>query len=378
MLIVTIGLCLIFATPVLAKDRDNQQIEVENIVLENLAKNLYKYYNYNSDFEEKIFSNEVLDYVQAKKKIINHTFEEYNVIKILIFLDAKIVNVDNLENGTLRYSVNVTSKFKYHDTLDTESGEGVIYEFDIINNDNKNQIIRYYERHNYIDENLIKSDNYNEVANQLISNFDKFKSKEETVHLLNDEITLKGLIPEIPLTERDFITAYARGNFNKTNPQSGDGGKTPYKDFSTISGSYDCTNFTSHSLLAGGALKTSGWYFNSFSDRTPSWSGVKEFYTFVNGNTGFGPSTVSVTYSPYPTNSTPTFKKGDILQFHNGSIWRHSTVITKLYSLSYNGRSSYGAMVTGRTAPGVFNDNTKAPLIYGSNAKRVLRLTKLR
>lgn len=87
---------------------------------------------------------------------------------------------------------------------------------------------------------------------------------------------------------------------------------------------------------------------------------------------------MSVTYRPYPTNSTPTFKKGDVLQFHNGSTWRHSTIITKLYTLSYNGRSSYGAMVTGRTAPGVFNDNTKAPLIYGSNAKRVLRLTRLR
>lgn len=47
----------------------------------------------------------------------------------------------------------------------------------------------------------MKSDDYNEVANHLISNFDKFKSKEESLYFLNDEITSKGLIPEIPLTE---------------------------------------------------------------------------------------------------------------------------------------------------------------------------------
>ena len=48
------------------------------------------------------------------------------------------------------------------------------------------------------------------------------------------------------------IKTWVRNNFNKQNPSSGGKG-VPYYDFSKISGNYDCTNFVSHALLAGGA-----------------------------------------------------------------------------------------------------------------------------
>ncbi len=64
-----------------------------------------------------------------------------------------------------------------------------------------------------------------------------------------------------------------------------------YMDFSDMGG--DCTNFISQCLLAGGAKMnykmTFGWYYNSASDRTPSWTGVNFLYDFLLSNKGGGP-----------------------------------------------------------------------------------------
>lgn len=55
----------------------------------------------------------------------------------------------------------------------------------------------------------------------------------------------------------------------------------------------DCANFASQCLYAGiGVMNYKplyGWYYNSPSDRTPSWSGVKYLYNFLIGNQGAGP-----------------------------------------------------------------------------------------
>jgi hypothetical protein len=55
-------------------------------------------------------------------------------------------------------------------------------------------------------------------------------------------------------------------------------GRNPaYYDFENIGG--DCTNFVSQCLYAGAGIMNYtpvyGWYFNSLSDRTASWSGVE-------------------------------------------------------------------------------------------------------
>ena len=64
-----------------------------------------------------------------------------------------------------------------------------------------------------------------------------------------------------PITEEllddldtNAMSSYAYDNASKVSPSSGDG-ITPYYDFSLITGNYDCTNFISHCLLAGGASK---------------------------------------------------------------------------------------------------------------------------
>ena len=59
-------------------------------------------------------------------------------------------------------------------------------------------------------------------------------------------------------------------------------------------GGGNCTNFVSQCILAGGLIMnptpTFGWYYSSIDDRSPSWTGVREFYEFICGVGNF-PST---------------------------------------------------------------------------------------
>lgn len=165
--------------------------------------------------------------------------------------------------------------------------------------------------------------------------------------------------------DRIDIKNWARDNYNKNDPVSSSS-SVPYYDFSEIPGAYDCTNFVSHALLAGGAtLHDKGqsgitgsdqWYYRDLSNRSSSWSGVNELYQFLTrsnpGNSNKG---------PYGTEKALTYANaytGDIVQGHNGTRWRHSTVVTKFE----NGK----VYVTGGTADGVYNDNQLATTIYGT------------
>lgn len=59
-----------------------------------------------------------------------------------------------------------------------------------------------------------------------------------------------------------------------------------YYDFEKIGG--DCTNFTSQCIYAGSGKmyydKLIGWYYNSVSDRSPSWTSVELLYKFLINN----------------------------------------------------------------------------------------------
>ncbi|OMF31325.1 amidase domain-containing protein [Paenibacillus sp. FSL H8-0259] len=84
-------------------------------------------------------------------------------------------------------------------------------------------------------------------------------------------------LASVSSTARSNIVTYAIVNSSKTDPSSGNSSYAPYYDFSAIAN--DCTNFISHSLLAGGAKENrTSWYYDSLSARTPSWAGVNEFH----------------------------------------------------------------------------------------------------
>ncbi len=64
-----------------------------------------------------------------------------------------------------------------------------------------------------------------------------------------------------------------------------------YYNFDNVGG--DCTSFISQCIYAGTGImnykKHIGWYYNSSSDRTASWSGVEFLYNFLIKNKGIGP-----------------------------------------------------------------------------------------
>ena len=89
----------------------------------------------------------------------------------------------------------------------------------------------------------------------------------------------------------------------------------------------DCTNFVSQCIYAGCKVmnyaKTFGWYYNSLSDRSPSWSGVEFLYNFITTNKGVGPYGELVNKSDIDI--------GDVIELgnENGKFY-HSAIITKV------------------------------------------------
>ena len=98
-----------------------------------------------------------------------------------------------------------------------------------------------------------------------------------------------------------------------------------FYDFENIGG--DCTNFASQCIYAGAKIMNYkpifGWYYNSLSSRTPSWSGVEYLYNFLVSNGSVGPFGHEV--------SQNKVQPGDIVQLgrHSGGYY-HSPVITSL------------------------------------------------
>ncbi len=97
-----------------------------------------------------------------------------------------------------------------------------------------------------------------------------------------------------------------------------------FYDFQNIGG--DCTNFASQVVFAGcGQMNytpTFGWYYNNINDRSPSWTGVNQFYNFLINNQGPGPRAVLSTLSQV--------EPGDIIQLDfNASTpaFDHSPVV---------------------------------------------------
>ena len=82
------------------------------------------------------------------------------------------------------------------------------------------------------------------------------KQKKELKNIEEPETVLEPNTSNLYLDDLDTnaMASYAYNNAAKASPSSGDG-VTPYYDFSLITGNYDCTNFISHCLLAGGASK---------------------------------------------------------------------------------------------------------------------------
>lgn len=206
------------------------------------------------------------------------------------------------------------------------------------------------------------------------------KQKKELKNIEEPETVLEPNTSNLYLDDLDTnaMASYAYNNAAKASPSSGDG-VTPYYDFSLITGNYDCTNFISHCLLAGGASKnvsTNGWYYNSLSDRTPSWSNVTYLHNFlVRDSSTRGPKGVS---SEYPAGNSLTSlysscRIGDLIQikYKGASNYGHSTIVTG------KNLSQTTILITSRTSQNSYNKSAVLTKVYNSNAVKSYRLVDL-
>lgn len=411
------------------KEQLKDKLEMDELgkIEESTLKLLEKYY-LNKDLGNnqelvELDSSEIGEYVESKtnfnrkvKDIFEEKLENYSV-------DFEVISVVQ-DKDYIILEVGSHIKFNYLGS-NVSSGYGEVSIIVFKNEDVGSEIVDWYIKGDLYDEKFRGEKSIDDFITSIsVDEKIEFKKDIERNQEIYQEKVLEGLelqkekeirqiektynnkniddnISELLIDQNDSallmavsnslsksdIAKYARNNYNKTNPSSGNG-STPYYDFSQISGAYDCTNFVSHALLAGGAPMynnssagiqgTSYWYYRSTANRSSSWAGVKELYSFLTSNT---------TKGPYGTSKSDTgmmdlsqldvkYEVGNILQIHNGTTWRHSTIITDNYGIlrqiGYSRFYQYVALVTGRTSPGVYNDNIRADTYTGD--KRIITL----
>ena len=103
-------------------------------------------------------------------------------------------------------------------------------------------------------------------------------------------------------------------------------GRNPsFYNFDNIGG--DCTNFVSQCLYYGGIemnFNYLGWFYDSINFRSPSWSGVEEFFDFATKNSGVGVRAKQTTIE--------SIEVGDVVQLMGKyqAQFHHTLLVTKI------------------------------------------------
>ena len=355
----------------------------------NRAEYLYE----DIDFSEYVADPDLLTYLENKAdalqvKSIQPTFDKVNFKDGFTLLSHTVS--DNL------VSMNILSQcsYNYADLLDVDSGSsyGVAITIDTLTNritkwetndeyDEEYQSLMNTSTYSAADPSDAQEAIYNNYQEYYSSLFNPENAITEEAEILSDPGANTRAVTTL---NKSAIVSWANRNVPEDKstpsaPTSGDGGSTPYYDFSKVPGNYDCTNFVSHALLAGGATKNTsstddkGWYYNSMSNRSTSWSGVPNLYNFLTRTSATkGPKGSSGPYSTFSSSITNRpYEPGDIIQFHNNTRWRHSGIITGYYSPD---GFNLGATVTSNSSSAKHGRNEKAEEMIGYYDKRVIRL----
>lgn len=370
------------------------------------AVDLYETY----DFEKYTSSDRLLEYVNGKaeakksKSIVYGTDDIQNYKLVFTLKDSEVTD------SYIKISVLTEAKFNYKNA-GFDSAYGEVSQM-IISNNGEYSVEDWYVPSDPYDielrgesdsiENLKSLGNSEKKADKLqqkqeslnynigeyykgireeINSADEYSAYPKETATENNGLNLLASLKSL---NRTAMVRWANNNCDKENPSSGNSSQvSSYYDFSKIANAYDCTNFVSHALLAGGAviydtgnsgITSQGWYYRNNNNRSESWSVVDKLYSFLTTNTTKGPSG---SYCGYTTIYVPSgnypYESGDILQFHNGSTWRHSTLITG-YTYIENSNTTLEAIVTGRTSYGTYNKNQKQSTIYPGNQRRVIKM----
>lgn len=383
-----------------------------------LAKDILKNYYENIDLgteqlvnksiiNTKLLDSNLSDYLEKKIQTKQYVVKAANAQKENYILKFSLLSSDVTKEGVL-LTISTEASFNYVG-MNVQSGFGEVSNILFDYTGTGFTMSDWYMPYDYYDE-YVRGQ-----VDSLTNNFD-IKSKLDSSNIGKRQAEIHGKITDYYSVDRELpvqinsidsgrsfnqaitpyatltslnktsIATYAKNNKAKDSPASG-GSSVPYYDFSQIAGNWDCTNFVSHALLAGGAIpydtggsgiSSTGWYYKDLNNRSSSWSGVPNLYNFLVNNTTKGPAGSSITYSTfkYNPNIGYPYAIGDVLQFYlSGSYnnWRHSTIITEYYET--NQAFVLGALVTGRSGKGSYNDNQKAEEIYPGDSKRVIKLT---
>lgn len=350
-----------------------------------------------NDLKKYIKSTALISLLNDKSDLHQYVSNKHSIKKINYKVTPTLIEEKNdNSNYYLKFAVKVEFNYANLEKVDSCYSE----EVEIILNKTNDEynILDFYSRYNYYDL-FIRGDKLDLANNFENSQFlfennstfltnttkDKQKLLREKVDLNYEQEKVQPVIESqnnsittLSSLNKNAIADYARNNYYKDTPSSGNG-VVPYYDFFQISGNYDCTNFVSHALLAGGATvynngsPSTGWYYVNLNNRSYFWSSVNSLYSFLTTNTTKGPAGRSISYYIFNEQLGYPFERGDILQHHDGSTWIHSTIITGYYL--YSGYTYFGALVTGRAGVDWYNDNEKAEEIYPGYNKRVIKLT---
>lgn len=401
-------------------DVSNEATVNYNIAAENLCKDfINKFYTNiyateNSSFTKEYFNSTGLsDYVDLKSAIMKNRSSAYGIVSDFS-ISSTIEDCSHIEfNNENLYTIWVEVKFKYPG-CDTFSGFGRTAQVLIKNVDN-NPIISDLFINDDIDETIIGNSisskqsmrsltDWNSMAytTEIQNNLQELYNYEQSYLLTKisdidasetDNFLTTYAASSVTTAQRNKIVSYAKNNCSKTSPSSGNSTYASYYDFSQISGNYDCTNFASHCLLAGGAVEydtgnaATGWYYNGLSQRSYSWSGVTPFGNFIITNTQTGPKGKTVGFTNNCPMSSMMYSIGDIIQidYEPDGTYNHSTIVTGFQQNISGSGNSFTPKVTSRSGAYSgfskwYNNDTSivdAGYANPNYSRRVIHLTSL-
>jgi hypothetical protein len=375
---------------------------------------------YASDFARDLYENKDIGTTHDLSQYVGSAeFGTYLSEKVTIrqlvtkraFLDkrnytirAKLLTIEALDTDAFFVSLGLTVRFNYVGSENLDSGSGETLNLIVTSDNGGYKVADAYAPHDWFDErmrgrNVDLKQTYEErngsslpAISEILDAAKKYEDYLDSYYDGLDQLVLgyrSGPSETTPVAasiqstiNKAAIASYARSYCTYNPPPSG-GSFVPYYDFSQIPGNWDCTNFVSHAILAGGGTPynngnpATGWYYVSLNNRSYSWSSVQYLYQYLTRSTSTpGPYGSSSTYSIFDERSGYPFVNGDILQHQGGDgVWWHSTVITGVYQ-AYPWSPYYlGALVCGRTDAQNHNLNDRAEDIYPGNPKRVIALS---
>lgn len=400
--IISVFLIMLFVMPINVKAQaDEPLVKDDSIIGEAfaVAENLLRDYYYAIELYQPFNASSICDercmnYIDNKvfakqlKSIAYGTDDIYHYNISFSLIEAI------KDQGYLTLKIKASAKYNYKEAdMDSAYNELCVIVFSL----NDMIIVDFVSPYDYYDLEIrgenpgalydLSDKEYNEQCVAHLNYVERIKEYYEEIREKIYLATENKDIPDVPVRStlyslnRSAMVTWAASNYNATLPTSGNSTYVPtYVDFPSIDNAYDCTNFVSHSILAGGSvvydtggsgISSTGWYCRNISNRASSWAGVSNLHAFLTSNSVKGPAGTEISYSTiYAPSGYFPYQAGDLMQFHNGSVWRHSALITGYWGIG--GAGVLEAAVTDRTNSTTNHYNRRESEVYPGEQRRVI------